>query len=127
MAEEKKYLDLNDLSSYRLAMEMGTLVWDIVIEWEYFAKDTIGKQFVRCADSIAANIAEGFGRYGKRSRIVFFRYAYGSLYEARSWTQKAFDRKLITEDQLFKIRKFLEALPVEIHQLIKFTNERLKY
>ncbi len=120
-------LDLNDLSSYRLAMEMGTLVWDIVTDWEYFAKDTIGKQFVRCVDSVAANIAEGFGRYGKRSRIVFFRYAYGSLYEARAWAQKAFDRKLITEDQLFKIRKFLEALPVEIHQLIKFTNERLKF
>jgi len=127
MAEEKKFMDLNDLSSYRLAMEMGTLVWDIVNEWEYFAKDTIGKQFVRCVDSVAANIAEGFGRYGKRSRIVFFRYAYGSLYEARAWAQKAFDRKLITEGQLLNIRKYLEALPVEIHQLIKFTNERLKY
>lgn len=127
MAEEKKYLDLNDLSSYRLAMEMGTLVWDIVNEWEYFAKDTIGKQFVRCVDSVAANIAEGFGRFGKKDRIVFYRYSYASLYEARSWTQKAFERNLITQEQLLKIRKYLEALPIEIHQLIKYTNEKLKY
>lgn len=127
MNEEKKYLDLNDLSSYKLAMEIGTLIWDIVSQWDFFAKDTIGKQFVRCVDSVAANIAEGFGRYGKKERIVFYRYSYGSLYEARAWTQKAYDRNLITPDQLLKIRKYLETLPIEIHQLIKFTNEKLKY
>ncbi|WP_373867801.1 four helix bundle protein [Mucilaginibacter phyllosphaerae] len=32
----------------------------MVLEWNYFVKDTIGKQITRSADSISANIAEGF-------------------------------------------------------------------
>jgi len=28
-------------------MDLGERVWEIVIEWDYFAKDTIGKQFVK--------------------------------------------------------------------------------
>lgn len=44
-------------------MEIGEKVWKIVNAWDYFAKDTIGKQLIRSTDSIAANISEGFGRY----------------------------------------------------------------
>ena len=35
----------------------------IVIKWDYLSKDTIRKQLVRAADSVAANLSEGFGRY----------------------------------------------------------------
>ncbi|MFC4210150.1 four helix bundle protein [Pedobacter lithocola] len=38
-------------------------MWNIVITWDYFSKDTIGKQLCRAANSISANIAEGYGRY----------------------------------------------------------------
>jgi four helix bundle protein len=34
----------------------------MVAEWETFAKETLGKQIVRSADSVGANISEGFGR-----------------------------------------------------------------
>src|SRR5438128_2308749 len=60
---EKKYLQLNDIESYRLAFGLSNYVWAIVVTWNYFAKDTVGKQFVRAVDSISANIAEGFGRF----------------------------------------------------------------
>ena len=51
-----------NLRVYQLAEEIGDLIWDIVISWDYFARDTIGKQIVNSADSIGANIAEGTGR-----------------------------------------------------------------
>ncbi len=54
---------LIDLEVYKTAMEIGDKVWDIVAKWDYFNKDTIGKQLVKAADSISANIAEGYGRY----------------------------------------------------------------
>ncbi len=44
-------------------MQIGDWVWAIVAEWEYFEKDTIRKQWTRSADSIAANISEGHGRF----------------------------------------------------------------
>ena len=75
---EKKYLQLNDLDSYKIAFNLSNYIWDIVLKWDYFAKDTIGKQFARSVDSISANIAEGFGRYTKKDKINFYRYSYGS-------------------------------------------------
>ena len=54
---------LEDLEIYQLALETGEYVWNIVIKWEYFAKKTVGGQFVEAADSISANIAEGYGRF----------------------------------------------------------------
>lgn len=55
--------DLDEFNSYQVALKLGESVWDIVSKWNYFEKDTIGKQFVKAADSIAANLSEGLGRY----------------------------------------------------------------
>ncbi|MGQ9644360.1 MAG: four helix bundle protein, partial [Ignavibacterium sp.] len=61
--ESKKFLKLNDIEAYRISFKLSNQVWDIVLKWDHFSKDTIGKQFVRAVDSISANIAEGFGIY----------------------------------------------------------------
>jgi len=66
----KKYLTIDDISSYKIAYDLSNYVWKIVISWDYFARKTIGNQFVRSIDSISANIAEGFGRYNKRKRFI---------------------------------------------------------
>lgn len=123
---EKRYLQLNDLTSYKSAFGFSNEVWNLVIKWDYFAKDTLGKQFVNAADSISANIAEGFGRYHKRDKIKFYYYSLGSIKECTDWCNKARIRNLIPEDIYVKINEVLERLPREIHQLIKFTNEKLK-
>ena len=70
--EEKRYLALNDIESYRIAFHLSNRVWETIIAWDSFTKDTVGKQFVRAVDSISANIAEGFGRYGKKDKIKFY-------------------------------------------------------
>jgi len=55
--------NLEELEVYQLAESFGDEIWFVVDEWQYFAKDTVGKQMARAADSISANIAEGYGRY----------------------------------------------------------------
>lgn len=37
-------------------------VWGIPRRWDVLARDTVGKQLLRAANSIGANIAEGSGR-----------------------------------------------------------------
>ena len=37
-------MKLKDLQVYQLSMSLGDRVWDIVVNWYYFAKDTIGKK-----------------------------------------------------------------------------------
>lgn len=70
---------LDDLDIYQLAIEIGEYVWNMVSKWEYFSKKTVGGQFVEAADSIAANIAEGYGRFFYKDRKQFYYYSRGSL------------------------------------------------
>lgn len=122
----KKFLDLDDLTAYKNAFTLSNYVWNIVMKWDYFSKDTIGKQFVRAIDSISANIAEGFGRYTKKDKIMFYRYSYGSIKESQDWTEKATERKLLKDNNYQHIKEELAKLPREINYLIKFTNSRLE-
>jgi len=119
---EKTYIKLEDLRAYTIASDLCDYVWDIVIQWDWFAKQTIGSQFVRAIDSNASNIAEGFGRHFKKEKIQFFRYSRGSVYESSHWCKKADKRKLITEEQYNHIINELRKLPKEINILIKNTN-----
>ena|SRR3989338_9144492 len=122
---EKKFLQLNDITAYKIALHLSNYVWDIVVRWDYFAKDTVGKQFARSVDSISANIAEGFGRYTKKDKINFYRFSYGSIKESLDWNEKSRIRKLITMTEYKYILGDLDRLPKEIHSLINFTNARL--
>lgn len=96
---EIKYLKLSDILAYKIAFHLSNYVWNIVIQWDYFAKSTIGRQFVDAMDSISANIAEGFGRYGKKDKIRFYRISYGSMKECFDWNEKSKVRGLLTKEQ----------------------------
>ena len=123
---EKNYLQLNQITAYTKAFHLSNVVWEVASNMDSFAKYTIGQQFVNAVDSISANIAEGFGRYHKKDKVKFYYYSCGSVKECLDWNEKAKVRKLISEEMYAKILAVLEVLPKEIHQLIKFTNEKLK-
>lgn len=122
----KKYLQLNDISSYKRAFHLSNYVWDLVIKWDWLAQKTVGVQLVSAIDSISANIAEGFGRYGKKDKTKFNYYSFGSVKESLDWNEKSKVRKLVTQLQYQHILVELQELPKELHQLIKFTNEKLQ-
>ncbi len=54
-------MKLEEFRVYQMSMDLGEEVWDIVLKWDYFAKDTVGKQLVRAIDSVSANLSEGYG------------------------------------------------------------------
>lgn len=124
---EKKFLLLNDIDAYKISLNLSNYVWDIVVEWEWFAKKTIGSQFVNAVDSISANIAEGFGRYGKKDKIKFYRYSQGSIKECYDWNEKAKYRKLISQETYLYILTELKKIEPALGWLIKYTNEKFKY
>ncbi len=88
-------MKLEELKVYQESMELGEKVWNLVIKWNNFSKDTMGKQLVKATDSIAANLSEGFGRYHFREKKNFGYYSCGSLYETKTWITKANNRGLI--------------------------------
>lgn len=122
----QEYLTLNKISSYKKAFALSNFVWDIVVQWEMFPRQTVGSQFARAIDSVSANIAEGFGRYGKKDKVFFYRIARASVYESLDWLEKSRRRDLITEKDYNFIFKSLKELPKDINTLIKYTNDQLK-
>ncbi len=55
--------NFENLKVFQLSEQLADQIWNIVIFWNHLATDTVGKQIIRSADSIGANIAEGSGRY----------------------------------------------------------------
>ena len=49
---------LEGLRVYRMAEDLADICWEMSAPWDLFARDTVGKQLVRAADSVGANIAE---------------------------------------------------------------------
>lgn len=121
-----KYLQLNDIDCYKGALALSNYVWDIVIAWDWFPKKTVGVQFVTAIDSVSANLAEGFGRYGKKDKVKFYYYSFGSAKEGLDWNEKSKIRGLLPDKQYKHILSELQVLPKEIHQLIRFTHDKLK-
>ena len=76
------------LDVYRLSEKLADRIWTLVLPWERFAKDMAGKQLVRAADSIGANIAEGVGRGSYQDNRRFIRVARGSLNETMHWLRR---------------------------------------
>ena len=110
---------LEELKVYNQSMELGDKVWMIVIRWNFFAKDTIGRQLVRAADSIAANLSEGFGRYHFKESINFSYYSRGSLYETKTWLVKARSRDLISLTDFNGFTKEIDDIGIKLNNYIK--------
>ena len=112
-------MELEDLKVYQLAMEVGDEAWDIVDKWDYFKKDTIGKQLVKAADSIAANISEGYGRFHYRDSKNFNYYSRSSLYETKTWLKKSYRRGLMEENTYNKLIETLNELGKMLNAYVK--------
>lgn len=112
-------IKLIDLEVYNFAMQIGDDIWDIVDKWDFFNKDTLGKQFVRAGDSIALNIAEGYGRFFFKENKNFNYYSRGSAYECTSCIRKAVKRKLITKEKNTELRLLFEKYVKLINAYIK--------
>lgn len=112
-------MNVEDLKVYELSMSVGERVWEIVSKWNYFEKDTIGKQLVRAVDSIAANLSEGFGRYHFKEKKNFSYYSRGSLYETKTWIVKAESRGLISKTDFLALKEDINYIGKMLNSYIK--------
>ncbi len=112
-------MELEELRVYQQAMDIGETVWSLVSSWTFLAKDTVGKQWIRSADSIAANISEGYGRYSFKENKRFIFYARGSLRETQTWLVKAHNRDLIGLEAYTSLRSNLDDLAPQLNNYIR--------
>ncbi|MCA9146333.1 MAG: four helix bundle protein [Planctomycetales bacterium] len=79
----KERTNFENLRVYQLSEALADSAWKVVRRWDNLARDTVGKQLIRAADSVGANIAEGSGRASVADNRRFVRIARGSLYETK--------------------------------------------
>lgn len=104
-----------ELEVYQLAEALSDEIWEIVLTWDSFARDTIGKQLVRSADSIGANLAEGNGRGSFRDNRRFINVARGSLTETQHWLRRAYHRQLLTPERTEKLHPLINLLAPKLN------------
>jgi len=74
---------LEELDVYNLSQSFSDSIWFMVEKWDNFPKFGIGKQMTGSADSISANMDEGYGRTFTKLIINFCFY-----YIVQYWKQK---------------------------------------
>lgn len=87
---------LEDVRVLKVVEEVADAIYKTSSHWDEFARDVVGKQIARAADSIGANVAESFGRFHFGEKIQFLYYARGSLFETKYWLNRAEARDLMT-------------------------------
>jgi len=92
-------LRFDDLRVLQAVEGVADGIWKVVVGWDEFAREVVGRQLARAADSIGANIAESFGRYHYGEKLQFLYYARGSLFETKYWVNRAKARGLIQAEQ----------------------------
>ncbi len=118
---------LEKLEVYELAELFSDEIWDIVMTWDNFKKDTIGKQIVRSCDSVSANIAEGYGRFYYKESKQFYFYSRGSLQETKSWLGKCKRRKIIKLEKCEELLQKAETILLKLNAFIKFVSKSAKH
>ena len=107
------------LQVYKLAERLADDIWAIVVKWNVFARDTVGKQLVKAADSIGANIAEGTGRGSFVDNRRFVRIARGSLNETQHWLRRAYKRQLLGSKEVGNLKPVVDELAPKLNAYLK--------
>jgi four helix bundle protein len=121
MVERTKF---ENLRVYQLAEKLADEIWNAVAAWDHFARDTVGKQIVRAADSIGANIGEGIGRGSAPENRRFVRIARGSLNETKHWLRRAYKRHLLSNETVNKLKPLIDELAPKLNAYLRAIRER---
>jgi four helix bundle protein len=118
--------NFENLRVYRLAEKLADRIWKIVVEWDYFAKSTLGQQIVDAVDGVGANIAEGSGRGSLQDNRRFVKIARGSLYETKHWLRRAYRRKLLTEQEVCDLKPIMDELLPTLNAYFRCLNDAIE-
>ena len=124
MASE--HLPMEKIEFFLRFVGIADWAWKCVQDWSPLARDTVGKQLIRAADSVGANLVEGDGRFADADGLHFFVIARASARETRYWIQRAVERQLITEEEGAAQIAAITAATQLLNRLITYRRERKK-
>ncbi|HET6528618.1 MAG TPA: four helix bundle protein [Balneolaceae bacterium] len=110
---EKPAKRFQDLIVWQKAHQFVLATYQLTTKFPKSEMYGLTSQFRRAAVSIAANIAEGFKKKGKRDKVRFYNIAHGSLEECRYYLILANDLSYGNiagmNNQIEEVSKLLDA------------------
>ena len=110
MESTYKYQSFTELNVWKEARSFQLFIFNLSKSFPPEEKFRLCDQLIRSSRSIAANIAEGHGRFHFQEQIQFCRQARGSLSEVLNHAFTAFDCSYISQQQLKDIESKYELL-----------------
>ena len=117
------YKDFTEMPMWQNALEIGEEVFRITVVLPKSEDYGLTSQLRRASVSISANIAEAFGRSGKKDKAKFYDYARGSAFETNSLLLYGAKVGYFSEEE---INKIIEKSKVVIHDINKVKSYILK-
>jgi len=107
-----------DLEIYQVSVEVAIEVYRLTKKFPKEETYGIVDQLKRAVTSIGANIAEGFGRFYFKDKLVFFYHSRGSLFEVKHFLEIAFRMGYITDEEKNNLFIKLNNLSVKLNNFI---------
>ena len=112
-----KTQQFEDLEAWQSALNLAVKIYQMTEDYPKSEIYSLTNQMRRASSSISANIAEGYGRYGVKEKVQFYRIAAGSLTELKSFSYlserigyiNSADLSIIL-DEITKTHKLINAL-----------------
>lgn len=111
-------MKLEDLQVYQISMKLADEVHNLILDWDSFHKFSTGTQLLNAADSISANISEGYGRFHFKDHKNFLYFSRGSLSETKTWLTKSMTRNLISEETFNDLMNRYNSLGIKLNNYI---------
>ena len=120
----QKIQKFTDLKTWEEAHKLVLLIYKITDKFPDKERYALTSQMRRAAVSVSSNIAEGFGRRGKKEKIQFYSIGQGSLTELQNQLIVAKDVGYLKESEF----RGIELHAILVHKLmtglIKSINKR---
>ena len=102
------FLTFEDIEAYKLARNLRKEISKFCNKLPKEEKFLLRDQIIRASRSVAANIAEGFGRHHHQENTQFCRHGRGSLTETLEHLNCALDEEYLSQDEYTCLRAQLE-------------------
>ena len=121
-----KVTRFEDLHCWQEARILANYVYDLCEIPALARKYKLRDQLESAALAVMNNVAEGFGRFGKKDFIRFLNIASSSCCELKSMSYLLFDRKIINSEKLSEFHLKIEITISKILGLVRYLGIQLK-
>lgn len=118
------YKDFTDMPVWQLAFKLTLEIYKVTKQFPSDERFGLISDMRRAANSIAHNIAEGFGRFEAKDKTRFYKISRGSAYELMSQLMVSHALNYLNEDYQNTLLQDCRNIITNLNPIIKTLEQR---